>query len=302
MKDFPGYLGFTSQGVIAIHADWPAYPAEHGWEVGLVSLGSFPRETQFVAIDDIDRCVLFLATGQTKFEANPFDSRNFHVAAWHADLLELASRGLVSGVYAVTELTWRLNQHRDAAGLRPVFSPEEAAANDGVPELFAQLPDGTYQRIPPPSASRYDDSELDWLTTDKSVALTAAGWRELEGLLASTIAVPSALASRVKPMLESEHYDSIVRELGAALETCMRDHVRSRSYGTRLVEEFVDRLRGSGEYVDAQMKVLRIELLTAFKFERNGYAHELVDVPRPQGLAVASRLFSLYEVVGSLTK
>jgi hypothetical protein len=50
------------------------------------------------------------------------------------------------------------------------------------------------------------------------------------------------------------------------------------------------------------MKVLRIELLTAFKFERNGYAHELVDVPRPQGLSLASRLFSLYEVVALLTK
>jgi len=302
VHEFPGYLGLTSEGVIAIHADWPAYPAEHGWEVALVSLGSFPQETQFVAIDDIDRGVLFLATAQTRFEADPFDSRNLHVAAWHADLLNLASRGLVSGVHAVTELTWRLNQHRDAVGLNPVRSPEDAEASDGVPELFARLPDGTYKNVPPPSASSYDDTQLDWVTTDRTVALTATGWRELETLLASTIAIPSALSSRVEPMLEREHYDSIIREVGAALETCMRDYVRSRSYGTRLVEEFVDRLRGSGGFVDAQLKVLRIELLTAFKFERNGYAHELVDVPRPQGLAVASRLFSLYEAVGSLTQ
>jgi hypothetical protein len=43
----------------------------------------------------------------------------------------------------------------------------------------------------------------------------------------------------------------------------MRYHVRLKSYGTRLVEEFIADL--SGEYVEAQLKVLRVDLLTASK-------------------------------------
>lgn len=30
LEDHPGYFGMTSRGVIAIHADWPMYPFEHG--------------------------------------------------------------------------------------------------------------------------------------------------------------------------------------------------------------------------------------------------------------------------------
>jgi hypothetical protein len=203
--------------VIAIHANWPAYPAEHGGAVALVSFGNFPRGTKFIAIDDIDRCVLLLAQGQTGFEEQPLDTRNFHIAAWHEDLLELASRGLVSGVHAVTELTWRWNQHRNAVGLEPIRSSQEAEAAAGeVPALLAPLDDGSYRRLPFPSADTSDDEDLEWVATDKSIGLTDVGWKELESLLGGNVAVPSALASRVEPMLQSGHYDSVVRELGAA--------------------------------------------------------------------------------------
>ena len=66
MSDFPGYLGWTSQGVIAIHADWPAYPAEHGWGAALASFGMFPEGTQFARIDDIDQCLLFIAPAYSR--------------------------------------------------------------------------------------------------------------------------------------------------------------------------------------------------------------------------------------------
>ena len=38
----PGYLGMTSRGVIAIHADWPMYQLDHGVMSVLESLGSYP--------------------------------------------------------------------------------------------------------------------------------------------------------------------------------------------------------------------------------------------------------------------
>ena len=56
MSDFfkhPGYLGLTSQGVIAIHADWPIYPEEHGSDLALIWLTSLPSNTKFKMIDEI---------------------------------------------------------------------------------------------------------------------------------------------------------------------------------------------------------------------------------------------------------
>jgi hypothetical protein len=43
LEDHPGYLGLTSEGVIAIHADWPIYPIEHGLGATVTSLGAFLR-------------------------------------------------------------------------------------------------------------------------------------------------------------------------------------------------------------------------------------------------------------------
>ena len=56
LSKHPGFLGFTSQGVILIHADWPMYPEEHGSDLALLWLTAFPRGTSFPRIDDIDRC------------------------------------------------------------------------------------------------------------------------------------------------------------------------------------------------------------------------------------------------------
>lgn len=75
LEDHPGYLGFTSAGVVAIHADWPVYPVEHGWLVALASLGSFPDGTAFSPLDDIDRCLLFLAGNVIADKADPSSRR-----------------------------------------------------------------------------------------------------------------------------------------------------------------------------------------------------------------------------------
>jgi hypothetical protein len=61
IEDHPGYFGITSRGVIAVHADWPMYPFEHGWAEALLALGSLPSATRFFQIDNIDKCFLFVA-------------------------------------------------------------------------------------------------------------------------------------------------------------------------------------------------------------------------------------------------
>jgi hypothetical protein len=259
-------------------------------------LGIFPAGTQFRAIDDIDRCLLFVDRTHSRFaEADAYDSRNLHVALWHDDLLELGRRGLATGITGITELTWRLNRYRGIAGLAPARSSAEA--QDGLPELFTQVPAGDFVPLPQPSEDDYDDEELEWALADIPIAVTPDGWRDLEQLLASTIEIPPKLVDRVGSLIEGRQYDTLVREVGAALETEMRMHLGSERYGVNLIEDFVTHLRASGGFLDAHLKILRIELLTAFKFERNLYAHRLVDVPQPQGLALTARFLALYSTV-----
>jgi hypothetical protein len=180
VHDFPGYLGWTSHGVIAIHADWPAYPAEHGWDVALEAFGMFPRGTSFKAIDDIDRCLLFVAQIEGEgSNLDPLDDRHFHVAAWHDDLLTLSHNGLLAGIVAITELTHRVNVHREVAGLAPVTDWSDEVSEQ-VPQLFAQLPEGDLIRVPMPASDQYDNDERAWVTQGASVAVTDAGWTALE--------------------------------------------------------------------------------------------------------------------------
>ena len=96
LNEHPGYFGVTSQGVIAIHADWPMYPFEHGWKEALLAFGSLPRGTSFFQIDDIDQCLLFVA-GVTPPKQDPYDSRFSHVAAWHEDLVQLETGRISRG-------------------------------------------------------------------------------------------------------------------------------------------------------------------------------------------------------------
>jgi len=110
-EEFPGLLGLTSKGVIGIHANWPMYPAEHGWEIALLYLGNHPPKTIFYQIEDIDRCILLLA-GDIHKNKDPYDENSFHVAAWHEDLIELQSLGFVSGVMTMTEYEWNLHHYK----------------------------------------------------------------------------------------------------------------------------------------------------------------------------------------------
>ncbi len=104
LEEHPGYFGLTSKGVIAIHADWPMYPFEHGWQEALLAFASLPKATHFIQIDDIDRCVLFVA-GPISPGQDCFDERLSHVAAWYEDLVDLVREGHVEGVELIRDTT-----------------------------------------------------------------------------------------------------------------------------------------------------------------------------------------------------
>lgn len=102
---FPGFLGYG--GIIAIHADWPMYPKGIGWEVALKALGCFPSQTEFYQIDDIDQCKLLVNKNPDGLK-DAFDYKNYHVATWHGDLIELHERKFIKGIGPQSEYEFKL--------------------------------------------------------------------------------------------------------------------------------------------------------------------------------------------------
>lgn len=299
MKDFPGYLGFTSRGVIAIHADWPAYPLEHGWQTAVITLGSHPSGTQFTRVDDIDQCALFLAEGPRKYD-DPYDERAFHVAIWHEDLLEAHALGLVSGVEPLGRRQYEERRREDLrAHLRRAceLSGSPLPAGDLLTRLGMEV-DGQFVHVEWPALDEYEDEDLGLLNSGRwlgiggpgTVSLTAKGWARLDELWAEALEIPEQARPRLEVLIEHEFYDSALRELGALIETRMRELTSSRSYGLVLVEHFMAQLSSSERFHNAGLKILRSELRTALKFVRNEFAHKVVDLPRARAYALLGRM------------
>jgi hypothetical protein len=169
-SDFPGFLGLTSKGIIGIHAKWPMYTDEHGWELALLALGYHPPKTIFYQIDDIDRCILLFA-GDISNAKDPFDEKYFHVALWHEDLVELFSLGFVTGITVMTEYEWELNRFNQI--------PKDAFVRINDEDIKLEPP-----TPPDPEDEDYDNS-LSWPVVQRvGLTVTNKGYETLHQLLA----------------------------------------------------------------------------------------------------------------------
>ena len=132
--DHPGFMEYDGGTIEVLHADWPVYPAGHGWNLALKSLAVFPSNVRFLQIDDIDQCLLFVAAGTGSClepKGDLTDPRWFHVAVWRDDLQELNERGLISGVSQITKYEAALGYYErnkdlyveSDGGLRPLNLP-----------------------------------------------------------------------------------------------------------------------------------------------------------------------------------
>jgi hypothetical protein len=288
-----GYLGLTSQGVMAIHADWPMYPAEHGGGTTLASLGSFPEGTVFEPISDIDMCLLLLARGYGQ-STDPFDEQAFHVAVWHEDLVILQEKNLVEGVEPLTERMWveRLRQElrdevrQDAEEQGHTFDGDPLAAVGWISR------DGEWRQARSRPLDEYGDEAFTWAAVDKERGLrvTEQGWAQLEAILADALVIPDSVRPRIQTLLDAELYDTAVRELGVTIESRLRQALASQQHGLRLVDAFIERLSDPKQYIQAKVKVLRGDLRTTFKFIRNEFAHNVIDLPKARAYALVSRL------------
>lgn len=285
LQDHPAFFEMTSQGVIAIHADWPMYPEEHGAELALLWLTAFPQGTRFKRIDDIDRCNLFMADVKCSNTADPFDERNLHVAVWHEDLLDLQSRGLIDGVSAVSERRWVELKRTDLP----------------TGPLYVELDHEICKVVRLASQAEYDDNVFSWPEFLGDVAVTAAGRSHVASLLSEVSDDLSVLGTRIQPLLKLGFFDTAVREACVALEHRIKTWLKSDRWGDPLVEEFVSRLRNEVGHPNTHTSVLRGQLRTAFKFIRNDFMHNFVDVDETQCRAVLFRLARVQSVVDAKT-
>jgi hypothetical protein len=297
LSDYPGYIGRWSgnQFTVLIHADWPNYPAGEGSGFALAAFGRFPPGTDFELIDDIDRCVLFIAS-QYKTHPDIFDSRNFHVAAWHDDLIGLAEAGYITGVQGVTEREWEMQKRgRILAEMR---RENDLPESFNFENIYYRLPDGTFKRAEMRPLDEYDEddeeidyiAERDWLGVREGgeIKLTQDGLIKLEEMWRDEMEIPQSIDSRIRYLLDGELYDSALRDLGALAETKMRELSGLHGYGQRLVDEFITFAGMLKLYSQADIKVLRSELRTAFKFYRNEFAHNIVELPKARAYALVS--------------
>lgn len=275
LRDHPGFFGLTSQGVIAIHADWPIYPEEHGADLALLWLTIFPRSTKFKRIDDIDRCSLFLADVKCSNRADPFDERNFHLAIWHEDLLELQGHGHVNGVSRSAERRWE-HLRRASLASGPIFRKRD---------------DGTFQKIELPPLDEYEaegDSWPEFAATGLTV--TDEGWNRASVLLADASSDLVVLGERIQQLRHLTYFDTAVREACVALEHQIKSWLGTERWGDSLIEELVSRLRESDGLIEAHLRVLRGEIRSAFKFIRNDFMHNFVSIDATECSAVLFRL------------
>jgi hypothetical protein len=304
LLEHPGYLGYFTRGgsfVVAIHADWPAYPAPSS-DGALLDLGQFPPGTTFTPIDDIDECVLFVAAESVR-GGDVWSERAFHIAVWHADLIELSERGILAGVQPGTQREWELGRRETLrAHVRDSAAREGVTFDDDpLDHLFYEMR-GEFVPLHLPPVDDEDEDDEDWpgprcrpmFDPEIPVTLTPVGLAQLEGQQTKRPLPPSM--ERAAAMLGLGFNDSAVREASVVLETELRQATGSTRYGQKLVDDFVALLVAKGA-VNSTVKAVGTAMRTAFKFVRNDFAHGVVDVSPGRTRALLGRFAELLEFV-----
>lgn len=226
-------------------------------------------------MDDIDRCVLFMAELKCN-KPNKYDEKNFHLAVWHEDLLELQAKSYVRGVQAGSHRKWEKESRKK------LFAHGK---------LFYKDPDGNFREYIPDPISDYDCHNREWpIFRDDSITLTSSGrLAALELLRATSRRELRPLGMRVMAALDAGLFDTAVREACVTLETDLKRQLKVTEFGDRLVEEYAKHLRGFGVR-ESFVRTLRIELRAVFKFLRNDFMHNLRKLDEARSTAILLRV------------
>jgi hypothetical protein len=108
------------------------------------------------------------------------------------------------------------------------------------------------------------------------------------------------VAERAQKVVDLGLYATAVRDACLVLETRLRELSGSNLYVEKLVEHFISKLLESGRYIAAQLKILRGELRTIFKFVRDDYAHNLKSITADQCYAILGRISIILRLLDSI--
>lgn len=265
---YPGNLGGVRGSIFTVHhADWPSYPQGEDFQETLFQLAAFPKSTSFLVIDDIDRSLLMVADVQGSPLQDPFNSRNFHVAAWHEDLAAMQEQGFIDGITSESESEWK-----KAKWMELVSSIPEGA------KIGIKNANGDFVELQPPEEIDGDDYEPCVVVENKTVRITDNGRKYVfESLLREKLDLAKMISSRVEKLFELQYFDTCIREACVQLEHEIKTKLSSTLYGDRLSEAFVEKLRSDGVELESTIRAYRQELRSVFKLIRNNYMHNLAE-------------------------
>lgn len=293
----PGGMVYKNGGFEAIHADWPIYPKGHGWDVALLNFANFPRGTIYYEIDDIDRCILFLNIDPAKVK-NPFDSKFYHIAIWHEDLIELKEKGFIDGVFQINEYEFQLNQFKK---IKKVLGKNARFDNEG--NLILSLKNGKDSLYKRPKKNEYDDGiEFDDFAhiPNKKVQLTDEAYKKLTEIT-NNYKFSDELSIKITPLLEIKYFDTTIREASLLIETKLKKFHGLKIGGQKLIEHHINYLKKKNDnFLSAYLKCYRGELRTVFKYIRNEFAHNFVIIDKYQCIALLSRINQVLKSVNEI--
>lgn len=270
---------YYEYGFEAIHADWPCYPAGHGCEIALFSLCFFPSGTHFEVVDEIDQCLLLMAREYMHSPSSKdlFSPQHFHVAIWHEDLLQMRDAEWVDGFY--------------------IFETGDQYRSFILAEYVNKLPDPLKKKNIE-FINTVDDSK--WLEraqkanqeinlTEYGLSVTEVGWTQIDQIIDSE-KISVTLRNRTDPLAKIGYYDAAVRDAAILLESAMRNAIGSTHWGLRLIDEFYDNIKDKfGDWAAIDL-TLRNELRAIFKFTRNEFAHNFVEISEERYNAIIFRI------------
>lgn len=281
--DHPGNLGSVRGTLLTVHhADWPAYPQGDDFRAALLQLAAFPTGTAFIAVDHIDQSALFIARVRGADLDKPLAARNFHIAIWYEDLIDLDRRGFVDGIKRSPRA--RIEQY-----WQRLLSEVPEGARVGY-----RGADGEFVPLEKPDLDSYsDDPVYDEFVASGSdrLTITPAG-RDflLQELIATKSNIMTSLGDRVADLFGHKYYDTCIREACVQLEHEIRVRTGADAYGDKLVELFIEKVRSDKKYLESFVRSFRQELRAVFKFIRNDFMHNLREADSASALAVLFRV------------
>ncbi|MEO9871178.1 hypothetical protein [Ekhidna sp.] len=291
----PGLLHYTENnlpGMMAIHADWPIYPPGMGWKLALTTMANFPNGTSFYQIDDIDKCILFVDSDPGNL-TDVYDYKNYHLAMWHEDLIELQEMSLIEGVRAISDFEFSMIKFKE---IEKVFGPHNKYDRDGnlllpLKNTEGELAESTYSR---PIKHEDDEHHKTFAKVESTVSITPEGFRKVYEIV-QELKFHEEIESLVMPFIEIKKYDAAVREASLFLESSIRKLHQTHLYGQRLIEFHIrDVIVKNRENFSSAIKNYRGELRTVFKFIRNDFAHNFKILTEDQCKSIVVRISNVY--------